>query len=153
MIETSSDESLHRVEGKDKGFIYVIQKDIFIYGNNVYKVGKTQDLTTRTRQYKTYYLKPSELRYGSQLCINSQLAERLVFMKIQDYRIKPNREFFNVELSKAIEIIDEIVEYVNSTTDDAHSKLSEYVSEKSRIHRRTDDNTQAQKYGQRRIMN
>jgi len=146
MIETSSDESFHKMEGKDKGFIYVIYNDMFgFYGNNVYKVGKTQDLTTRTRQYKTYYLKPSELRYGSQLCINSQLAERLVFMKLQDYRIKPNREFFNVELSKAIEIIDEIVEYVNSKTDDAHSKLSEYVSEKSRIHRRTDDNKQAQK--------
>ena len=114
------------------------------YGNHVYKVGKTQDSTTRTRQYKAYYLKPSESRSGSQLCINSQLAERLVVMKLQDYRIKQNREFSNVELSKAIEIIDEIVEYVNSKTDDAHSKLSEYVSEKSKIHRRTDDNKQAQ---------
>ena len=74
-------------------------------------------------------------------------------MKLQDYRIKRNREFFNVELSKAIEIINEIVAYVNSKTDDAHSKLSEYASEKSRIHRRTDDHKQAQKYGQRRIMN
>ena len=64
MVETSAYESFHKVACKDKGFIYVIYNEMFsCYGNNVYKVGKTQDLTTRTRQYKTYYLKPSELRY------------------------------------------------------------------------------------------
>jgi len=36
---------------------------------------------------------------------DAQLAEKIVFFKLKDYRTRPNREFFNIEISHAISII------------------------------------------------
>ena len=50
MIETSSDESFHKMEGKDKGFIYVRYNEMFsCYGKNVCKVWENPRLNNENQ--------------------------------------------------------------------------------------------------------
>ena len=90
-------------EEEISGFIYVMWIDVFQhYGENVYKVGKSQDVQKRMQSYATSYVKPVELKYISIKCDNYSLAEKLVFYKLsqQDKAL----EYWNRSLSLQLNI-------------------------------------------------
>ena len=77
------------------GYIYILWNDMYkIYGNNVFKIGRTTDIQKRINCYTTAYIKPSEIKYISIKSDNYVLAEMLIFGLLKNSRIVNNREFF-----------------------------------------------------------
>ena len=85
------------------GYIYVMYNTSF--GENVYKIGCSKNPKNRLLDYTTSYLDQSIIKYTSFKFYNKFIAEKHIFELLKDYRIKPNREFFNLPLN---EIIDKI---------------------------------------------
>lgn len=96
------------------GYIYILYNEVYnYYGENVFKVGMSNDVSKRARAYTTSYIKPVEIRYISELCKNCQLAEHIVFCKLSDFRCVSNREFFKCVIDHIIKIIDETIDNIN----------------------------------------
>ena len=66
-------------EGITEGYIYIMFNEMFnYYGPDTVKIGKSIDVAKRMNAYTTSYVKPTELKYVSQLCKNYTLAESAV---------------------------------------------------------------------------
>jgi hypothetical protein len=89
-----------KTEIKDKGYIYVLHNDMF--GPNVYKIGCSANPERRLKDYSTAYVNPCSLKYVSKLFDYKYNAEKKIFKLIDKYRIRSNREFFNLELDELI---------------------------------------------------
>ena len=86
-------------EGVTEGYIYIMFNEMFnYYGPDTVKIGKSIDVAKRMNAYTTSYVKPTELKYVSQLCKNDTLAESAVFKQLHAFRMAKNREFFRGEL-------------------------------------------------------
>ena len=97
------------------GFIYIIFNEMYLfYGENYKKIGKTKCIDKRMCGYTTSYIKPLEILYSSELCKNCTLAEKVIFQKLKDYRVVNNREFFNIKLEIAVDIIKLVVIDINN---------------------------------------
>ena len=100
---------------KTLGYIYIIFNNSYLhYGNNIFKIGKSICVKNRINNYTTCYVDPVEIKYTSEICIDYSLAEKNIFIKLQQYRVINNREFFNIDLHIAIETINKIVTEINS---------------------------------------
>ena len=89
------------------GYVYVLHNEIYnYYGENVFKIGYTKDLSARVCQYKTYYIKESKIVYSLYFEIAS-LAEQQVHILLNTYRLS-DREFFDCSLEKIIENIEQV---------------------------------------------
>lgn len=116
-----------------KGYLYCLWNRMFTsYGENVYKLGRTSCLKNRLSNYVTTYIEPSEYKYTTNRVFeNSCHAERLLFFLLRRYRVKKNREFFNVSLDTIIEFIKKIeVMPDEKITKLYHRILKDYCSEK-----------------------
>lgn len=93
-----------------KGFLYCMWNKMFLsYGENVYKLGRTSCLSARLNSYATSYIEPCEFKYSTNRVFeNSCHAERLLFFLLRRFRIKKNREFFNIDIDTIIETIKKI---------------------------------------------
>ena len=101
----------------DKGYIYIIHNEMYkLYGNDVYKIGKTNDIHNRINAYTTSYIKPVEIICLSEECINYTLAEKYIFYELREFRLVPNREFFKVPRQTLIEVLESVVSRVNNGT-------------------------------------
>lgn len=99
----------------DTGNIYIMFNEVFNhYGENVFKLGKSKDVIQRMNSYSTSYIKPVELKFVSESCHNHSIAEKMIFLKLDKYRIVKNREFFKVEIDVAIDVIESIVKDINN---------------------------------------
>ena len=99
------------------GYIYVMYNEMFgFYGEDVYKIGKTNNIGSRVASYTTSYITPVEVKYISPLASDYSLAERAVFQRLDGVRIARRREFFKVNVAEAVEIIEEIVASINNGT-------------------------------------
>ena len=98
-----------------EGYIYIMFNEMFkYYGDDVFKIGKTTDVGKRLNQYTTGYLQPPEVKFISEKCFNYTLCEKLVFEKLELFRMRVNREFFKGDLKIFIQVIDDIVISVNN---------------------------------------
>ena len=89
------------------GYIYIMTNPLF--GNNVYKIGMTKDLKGRIQAFHTCL--PTDTEYVYTKEVNNTLLrkfEQEIHLQLQEYRIRPNKEFFNIELNSAIDIIENI---------------------------------------------
>lgn len=112
ILNNSDSESENELD--NNGYIYVLYNEMFkIYGEHIKKIGKAKDINKRLKGYTTSYITPPIILYRSNICKNYSLAESCIFTKIKDKRIKPNREFFNIELNEVIEIIDKTIDDIN----------------------------------------
>jgi hypothetical protein len=126
MSEPSEEEHSTNTNN-DAGYIYIIFNDMFRHcGDNVYKIGKTKDITSRIQQYVTSYVKPVEIKYLSQPCVNYHIAEMLVFIRLNEQRLVGNREFFDINIELAIACIDNVVDFVNADTSGAQEEIRAY---------------------------
>lgn len=80
------------------GYIYCLYNKCFqYYGDNVYKLGTTNNLTRRMNGYITCFIEKSEYKHHSKQLIDCCLAEQMLFDELKQYRVTNDREFFNCE--------------------------------------------------------
>ena len=82
-----------------EGYIYCLYNKCFShYTNNTYKLGQTSNPSQRLTSYTTSYVDKSEFIILSSKLLDKNLAEHLLFDKLNDYRISSCREFFNCDI-------------------------------------------------------
>lgn len=107
-----------------EGIIYCLFNVMFIYyGVDVYKLGKTKDIDMRLKGYITSYIEPCEIKYVSRKIRNCSLAENILFIMLQDYRISSKREFFKCDINKIIETINYIENLFEKHSDDELNEM------------------------------
>ena len=90
----------------EKHFLYVLHNPMYLhYGPNVYKVGYSDDVNRRLRDYKTPYLEDSTIVYLKE--VSSRKCDARLRKLMKKHRMNPKREFFDCELSV-------IKKYINS---------------------------------------
>ena len=102
-------------ENNNEGYIYIMFNEMFnYYGPDTVKIGKSIDVAKRMNGYTTSYVKPTELKFISQLCKNYTMAENAIFKQLHNFRMARNREFFRGDISLFIDTIDTIVNNINN---------------------------------------
>lgn len=115
------------------GYLYCMHNEMFqFYGTNIYKLGWSTDYIKRKNGYTTPYIAKTTLKHVSQKIKHCLLAETLLFTKLQQYRIKSNREFFNCDLSIIIKTITEI-EHLMEKSDDFYKLYCQYIVPNNKI--------------------
>lgn len=90
------------------GYLYCIYNKMYdTYGNNIYKLGNMKN-KSRMNGYVTSYIDPVEIKLISNKIVDKIIGEKILFDILSQYRIKPNREFFNCELSMIQKAINEV---------------------------------------------
>jgi hypothetical protein len=96
----------------DKGFIYILSHPS--YNDNI-KISRSNNLNKRLKTHCCSHIENPKMIFTIE-SINYKLAERLIHQKLKQYKLKceTSREFFNVELIKAINTIKEVIYLVNN---------------------------------------
>jgi hypothetical protein len=103
------DEELEEPENIKEGYIYCLSNPIYIAeGENVYKLGKTDDIKAVLKEHKECYIRDSVIVHQSNLLRNACLAENILFTLLEKNRIEPNQEFYKCPSSIIIETIKNI---------------------------------------------
>lgn len=93
------------------GYVYVMHTEMFDYiNNNIYKLGRCINIETRLQQYSTSYFTDPAIKYLSKQVNNYVLAEKILFLLLDKYRLRKDREFFKCELDTIINTIKYIEE-------------------------------------------
>ena len=108
-------EMIYSDETAVYGYIYCIYNELFMfYGENVYKLGCTKDITGRLSSYCTSYIKKCELIKGSNEMKHYKIAVKLLFKLLSEYRIVSNSEFFKCDPEIIKSKIDEVEKIINT---------------------------------------
>lgn len=99
--------------GENHGFIYVMRSAV--HDKNVFKVGLTRrDSETRSKELSRSTSSPDHFHVMEEWEVSDcVLAEKLIHEKLSEYRINPNREFFQVSYKTIFKVIDEVIEFVD----------------------------------------
>ena len=101
------------------GHLYILFNEMFLYyGEHVYKLGECMDVNLRLKGYTTCYFTNAEIKYKSQKLRNCKLAENILFILLNQYRMSTKREFFNCPIDIIIEKILYIEELFNNDDKD-----------------------------------
>jgi len=73
---------------------------------NIFKIGRTQDIVHRLRNYNVGRIKEIDLKYFA-LVNNSLLIEKCISLRLDKQRLIPDREIFEVDPKKLKKIINE----------------------------------------------
>ena len=127
------------------GFIYCLYNPFFkSYGENVYKLGRTNNLNTRLGGYTTGYIDKSEYILTSAKLSDKNLAEKLLFSELEKYRIKDNREFFKCDIKIIKKTFDKVeLKYKLNDNDEAEKYELDYnklVDEMCEVESNDDNN-------------
>jgi hypothetical protein len=99
----------------NKGFIYCLYNPTFkSYGDNVYKLGKTKNLSGRMSAYTTSYVDKSKYILTSMELNDKNIAEKLLFKELEKYRVSINREFFNCDIKIIKEAFEKVEKNCNN---------------------------------------
>ena len=102
-------DKLRKENIKDSGYIYVLHNKTYNYhGENIYKIGCSKKPSVRLLDYSTSYVEQSTLEYISTRFDNKLKAEKHLFELLKNYRLKSNREFFQLPLDEIIKTIKTI---------------------------------------------
>lgn len=119
----------HGIKNDCDGYLYCIYNSIYqIYSREIYKLGNTIDLIDRIKKYNNKYFDEVKIMLSVKVPYKF-MFETLLFLKLKNFRIKKNREFFtNYDLIKKefefIKIISEKYKAINLI-----EKYYEYVVE------------------------
>lgn len=95
-------------DGKGQEWVYVLANPI--YSGGVLKIGftsSTPQLRKQNIDNSTGVPLPFTVEYAKQ-CVNGRQLEQAVHRYFDKERINPNKEFFQVSLQQAIQVIDSI---------------------------------------------
>lgn len=100
-----------KLKEKDHGYVYCLYNEIFLFYSETYhKLGNTNNPEHRLTNYSTPYPKKSEYKALSIQLINKEFAEIMLFHLLDEYRVYPNREFFDCSVDKvkdAIKLVED----------------------------------------------
>ncbi|WP_312287979.1 GIY-YIG nuclease family protein [Chryseobacterium gleum] len=100
------------LEGPNVGYIYILRNPVM--GKNIFKIGLTKnEVNYRVEQLSKTSVPDKFYNAQEWLVKDCILAEKKIHNILQDYRIDPRREFFDVSYNKAIDIITKIVKEIN----------------------------------------
>ena len=124
------------------GYIYLFTNEMFQwYGENIYKIGKAQHILHRLKSYTTGYIDPLTLVFSSMLCKNYSVCEKEIHNRLNKYRMRTNRDFFQVAIQVAIEVIETTVNELNELDDEAlfmyHDDIK--IATRTNVHLREPD--------------
>jgi hypothetical protein len=118
-LTTEKNMTDEQTEANKVGYIYIFTNDMFQwYGENVYKIGKAGHIEHRLKSYTTGYIDPLTLMFSSIECKNYSVCEREIHNRLNKYRMRTNREFFQVPIQTAIDIIEKVVNELNELDDE-----------------------------------
>jgi hypothetical protein len=102
---------------RNSGWIYCIFNTSFkVYGEHVYKLGRTNDLKRRLNDYNTIFLEPSiYVTFSERKFADCRKAEAVLFYMLRDFRVSKNREFFCIDSFR----IRRVFSRLSSLSDDA----------------------------------
>lgn len=101
-------------EGRGQEWVYVLSNPL--YSGGVLKIGftsSTPELRKQTIDSSTGVPLPFTVEYAKQ-CINGRQLEQAVHRYFSRERVNPTKEFFQVPLQKAIEVIEQIHDQLES---------------------------------------
>lgn len=103
-------DALEKYTSKYKpGYIYVLHNPTFeTWGENIYKIGCSNDPERRLKDLSTSYLSESVILYKSKLFENKIKAEQKLFKEIDHYRSNNRREFFDIPYQTLVTYIENI---------------------------------------------
>lgn len=106
----------------NEGYVYILTntslKGLLKIGSTTYGAEKRAKQLSRTTSLPT----PFDVAYEVYVS-NYEDFEDIVHSELNDYRINPKREFFNVTLDKAIEVIEALKENPNFNPKDNYSSI------------------------------
>jgi phage anti-repressor protein len=99
------------IENKQDLNIYRGYESIYFFAvdtrkPNIFKIGRTQDIVHRLRNYNVGRIKEIDLKYFA-LVNNSLLIEKCITFRLDKQRLIPDREIFEVEPKKLKKIIND----------------------------------------------
>lgn len=101
-----------QMEGPDVGYIYILRNPIM--GNNVFKIGLTRnDVDFRVSQLSKTSVPDKFYKVQEWLVKDCVLAEKQIHESLNDYRVDPRREFFELRYDKAVDVIVETIRKIN----------------------------------------
>lgn len=94
------------------GFIYILTHPSY---NGSLKISRTNNLTRRMKTHCCSHMTNPIMVYTIKT-INYSIAEHLIHQKLRQHKVKCNssREFFNVDINIAINVINEIVNMIDN---------------------------------------
>jgi hypothetical protein len=99
-------------EGVDAGYIYILRNPIM--EKNIFKIGRTRnDVDQRVKQLSKTSIPDKFYKSQEWIVKDCVRAEKEIHGRLNNYRIDPRREFFNIDYDKAINVIKEVIEEIN----------------------------------------
>ncbi len=101
-----------RYKGVNAGFIYIMRNPSM--GQNIFKIGLTKkDVENRAKQLSKTSV-PDKFYKAQEWNVKDCVkAEKRIHDELVQYRVDPRREFFDLEYSKATEVISRICDEIN----------------------------------------
>jgi len=87
---------------KKQGYIYCLYNICYSYiSENMYKIGQTQNIKERLGSYNSIFIDKCENKYIIEVN-DKELGEKIIFIKLEKYRIMETRELFicDIEIIK-----------------------------------------------------
>jgi hypothetical protein len=109
----------------NEGYLYVVYNPIF--AKDVYKLGRTNNLKTRLRSYVTGYIEPSKYLYTTKMFKDCVKAERILFFLLRKYRIREQREFFELNIDRIINTIKTLENLSDKNFNLIYSKINSKI--------------------------
>jgi len=107
-----------------EGYVYVLFNNAFKqYGENVYKIGCTNNIEKRINSYVTGYLDKSEIKYKTEKIKHYDKVEKVIHHELKEFRIKKRREFFNCSLEVIKECIEKVINYSEEILNNIFSQI------------------------------
>ena len=100
---TGRRRNIYENRGKADQWVYILSS----FNNEYYKIGYTKnepELRAKQISSATGVAHPYKVEFAFQ-CFNGEALEHEVHRKLEHYRVNSNREFFNVTLHEAKEVI------------------------------------------------
>lgn len=110
--EVIIEKSKNTFEGKNSGFIYIIRNPL--QSENTFKIGLTRkNVNDRVSQLSNTSTPDKFYKMNEWNVKDCVKAEKEIHTILENYRIDLRREFFDIEYSKAAEVITEVVNRIN----------------------------------------
>lgn len=104
-------------------FIY-IATNYHYHQQNVYKIGKSNRLNKREKQFNTFFINGQKMQYIFIFqCHNARVLEQLLFTCLSNYKYNKVNELFNIDLCKLYKMVYHIGYKYNSIINFSNKEL------------------------------
>lgn len=99
--------------GANAGFIYILRNPTM--DNNIFKIGLTRNNVNERVAQLSKTSVPDKFYKSQEWNVKDCLkAEKEIHNRLNDYRVDPRREFFKIDYDKAISVIKDVIDELNT---------------------------------------